>query len=299
MTWYIANKITHGYHGLGHMFYMHLTPYIIALIFDLEHLSTPFITGSDERHDGRSRNFLSAQKRISTTNWENFFNFGKGEELLSHLGDCKKITLPLKKPFLSYGLPELRKFFDKYDRNENLIFLVQNSNRILPGEFQSWCMTDEVPRNLYARFIMNLREKCIYKSKIISGLLVVHIRRGDAPRLPLDYYKRVLDMVLMDAKVFKIVILSLGTSAQMAAIKTYFQKHFIEKKDILVSFQLNIDAIDSFRIMMDAEILIGGYSSFPKVAGLYSDGKKYFVPFTLTNGGEIPSYDSNWTNVSE
>lgn len=298
MTWYIVdvNSLQPHIGGLGHMFYLHLTPHIIGMIFNIETLYTPFVTASDEKHMAPK----SQYKR--SVIWDKVLQFERDQKRYEDLEkekNYKKVQLPHKKPFTSYTYEELENFFATLNRKEKIIFTVGNSNRILPGELQKWCVTGKIQPNIYKDIITSLRHKCIYKSNIVSGLIVVHIRRGDVVRLPLEYYKHQLDLVLGNCENHvncEIIILSLGTVKQMTEIREYFQKHF-SKFVGQMKFQLNTDAIESFQMMMNADVLIGGYSSFPKVAGLYSDGKKYFLPFEETKGAELPLYDPCWINA--
>ena len=123
----------------------------------------------------------------------------------------------------------------------------------------------------------------------------MHIRRGDASRTPLSYYKRILHE--LDEEILKnkgkLVILSLGTAKQMQQIKNYFSYLNYD-----VDYKLNYDTIKTFKLMMDCEILICGESTFPKVAGLYSDNKKYYLPLIKGNknllGKHVECYGINW-----
>ncbi len=290
--WFISTDLQHcikngGLGGLGHMFYLYVTSIIIALIFDLEHVYFPFHTAGTTKH----------QKEFSPEklNWESLLNFEKNEKHISELIQSKRCYLPFKKQFGNVELKELEEFFSKHDRNEDIVFLVGNSNRINIGDFYSWCRNKLVDKTLYNQFIKLLRSNCVYKANPVPGSIVIHIRRGDVMlnREPLEYFRSALEKILLDTEMKnpKITILSLGTRSEMDEIKNYFSDFNG------IEYKLNSNTIESFKLMMDAEILLGGKSSFPKVAGLYSDNKKYILPFastTFTTWNEIPGDKRQW-----
>lgn len=281
--WFITTDIDHciktgGLGGLGHMFYLYITSYMIGLIYNIEHVYFPFKTAGTAKHQNAS----SAEK----LDWDNFINFKQDEKHHLEL-KCKRIYLPFLQPFQSYTLVQLNNFFNKYNRKEDILFLIGNCNRILPGEFYKWCTNNLINTDLYNQLVRLLRYKCVYKTNIKKGLLVIQIRRGDVVREPFEYYKDLLNFVSIHNDIKKIVIISLGTNEQMLEI----QRFFTEYKNI--EYLLNHDTINSFKLMMDAEFLIGGESSFPKIAGLYSDNHKYVLPLSPLNCKEIP-LENTW-----
>jgi hypothetical protein len=119
----------------------------------------------------------------------------------------------------------------------------------------------------------------------------MHIRRGDSVKEPLQFYQSNLDKVLKDNPgITDITILSLGTSKQMSEIEDRFSSYNVK-------YLLNCDDHLSFKTMMNADFLIGGHSSFPKIAALYNPyGKKYFRPLGgATRCAEMPVGDPLWT----
>ncbi len=288
--WFITTDLDHcvahgGLGGLGHMFYLYVTSYIIALIFDIEHVYFPFRTQGTSKH----KTEISSE----TLNWESLLNFKNNEKHISELIQTTRCYLPFKKQFGTFELKELEEFFSKHDRNEDIVFLVGNSNRIYLGDFYTWCTNEYVDKNLYNQLIKLLRSNCVYKANPAPGSIVVHIRRGDvlSARESLEYFRSTLEKILPKMKIGlipKITILSLGKRTEMDEIKNYFSDFNN------IEYKLNSNTLGSFKLMMDAEILIGGKSSFPKVAGLYSDNIKYVLPFPSTKGKEIPGDQRQW-----
>ena len=107
--WYITTDINScikkgGLGGLGHMYFNYITSYIIAIIFDLKHAYYPFKAAGTSKHQ--------TEKSDEVIDWDNFLNFKKDEMDFKKL-KCKKVYLPVLKPFSSYSLPNLKKILFK------------------------------------------------------------------------------------------------------------------------------------------------------------------------------------------
>lgn len=282
IMWYITTDVKSciengGLGGLGHMYYNYITSYIIGIIFDIEHVYYPFEAAGTTKHQ--------MQTSEEVLDWDSFLGWKKGETFYKDVKNCKIVNLPLIKPFSTYTLQQLKNFFSKYNKNDRILFMIKNTNRVYVNEFYQWCEKNLVDKTLYDKLLQTIREKCIYKSNIEKGLITIHIRRGDNYKSPnktsLNYYKKILESEILN-KPFegRFVILSLGTQKQMDQIKEYFK--FLDEK-YEVEYKLNYDTVKSFKLMMDCETLICGESTFAKVAGLYSDNKKYYLPLLVRN----------------
>jgi hypothetical protein len=291
--WYITTDLKHcentgGLGGLGHVFYDVLTGYIIGKLFNIEHVHYPLKTASTAKH----KKSESSEK----LEWEEFFNLGKDEKLWSNIPEnYKKIYIPFIQPFHSYAYYALKDYFQHFNRSDDILFLVGGSSRVFLNELYFWCKNGIVDSSIYDNLLLELKNKCTYKPTLKKGEIVFHIRRGDIEIQPLSYSKNILTQILKHKSIDKIHIISLGTEKQMDEIKTEFQQFHCH-------FYLNTATLESFKLMMDADILVTGQSSFSKLAGFYSDNLKITLPFNEPclsfkhdfQGSELEKYGDNW-----
>lgn len=281
MTWYIAGNISFGMMGgAGHTFFELVRPIcILAQIFGMKYIFPPFPDITQEDMDGRykpkiiQRNLpddctLGTLIKPAGKEWEEIWNLKE-----SQITKCKTISVQLSPYKIAdkISIEELKQFFDKFDRNKDTLFFIQNRCRLninnIYKQFQ----------NEYTQIRDELRQKCIYKSNILPKCITLHIRRGDIDKKALSsrgareyikkFYKVLLDTTLKYISPSEIRIISCGSKTDMNKIKKYFSSY------PNVKFYLNVDTIETFRIIMNTDILLSGTSPFPLVAAYYSNSR--------------------------
>jgi hypothetical protein len=296
--WYITSDMRGtGNHngssvgGMGHVFTDILTNYIISRIYNIEHIHTPIRTMA---FDARRKNPVNGNTH---PNWEQLFNFGKGEKSISNLPKCKMNYFKLKPRFSYVEKEELDQYFSKFNRDENIIFSLCYNNRIFLWQFYYWCTHNIVSYNLWHEVRNNFIDKIIYKPKIQPGHIVIHIRRGDDKfkTEPIDFaYNALKQIMSLGFPITKVTVQSYGDDESQKEITNKYH-------DITYDFQYNTDTIQTFKTELDAHVLITA-SSMSKLAGYYSDAIKMYMPYKAYVRG-FPDhmqedYDPRWIKTT-
>ncbi len=257
MASYVVSKLDETVvGGLGHLFDDVVTSYIISEIFDLEHLHFPF-------QNCPSHVF---------TQWEEFFNFGKGEKNYFSLDkeNYKIIKVKTGKGnFKSFTFEELQTMFSSQE--DNVIYEIVENSRIWINELYVWEKEGKVKKGTYWKVINKLRAKVrpLYR-KNSSVEVAIHIRIGAGTWCALDdqinYIKFILDKLPSH---FNFTLYGKGSMSN--------EKYIMEQ---LSSYKMNYD-FDSrddiaFIKMINSDLLIAGRSRFTRVIGLFQENIKIY-----------------------
>jgi hypothetical protein len=269
--WYITTNIDlHTAGGLGHSFYDIISSYIIAEIYDITVVYKPLPTFSDAhlrkkyaKQIKKSKNLIGpgTLNNVIDTKWDDIFGLNK--EIHIDSLKCEKVFIKLEKNFISLSKEKLDSFFSKFDRNKDILFILDKNNRIYLHEFNRW------DSSLYQNLRKKMKEKCSLNNSYVDKNLVVHIRGGDTFNEPLNIIQQKLKNILIYISPTYITIISYGSESQCKQIKDTFKD--IEDNNYNIKYELNTDTFKCFEIMTSAYILLCGKSSYPKVAAYYSD----------------------------
>ncbi len=268
--------------GFGHVFYDILTSYIISKMFNnVEYVHTDIVSLGDIHHKG-----IKTGYKDDSYNWETFLQFGKNELRMNDIENLNlhKYEIHICTPFKSMDLEALTKIIAS---RENTLFLLKNNNRIYLNEIYY------LKRNIYDNIFFSLKEKARHLKKITNSTtkkeidIVMHIRRGDWDWQPLDYNINMINIIktIYDKKDYKITVLSLGNEKQMNEIKNK-----LSLLDSNIVFNFNTDVFETFSLIYNADIVIGGHSNFPKIITMFSDNIFIYLPY---KDGVIPALGVN------
>ena len=283
--WYIGIDINEtqarsGIGGLGHTMFDLLTPIIIGKMFDIQPLYSSLKT---------------AHLTSSDTDWNNIIRFYKDEQLLvNFLNDESflKVNINICNAYHSPSYNQLKDFLSHFDKSKNILFLVTNNNRIHINELYFYSLDGRAPINSYNEVITSLINKCAYKSVPQKNQVVLHIRRGDWEVLSLNYYSSIINTLHEIDRNLTFDILSAGSVQQMSEIET-FSSNFIKLTTIPLNLHLNTSNLDSFKLMLNAHILVCGKSSFSKITSIYNKGLKILTPF-ITQAKSYLNFEINY-----
>tara|TARA_B100001105_G_C22327350_1_gene415295 strand:- start:44 stop:1024 length:981 start_codon:yes stop_codon:yes gene_type:complete len=268
--------------GFGHIFYDVLSSYIISHLFNLTYVYSPIISLGNEHHTGI--NFGSRNDDIV---WDDFLKFNKDEttiEDILHL-PLKKIEINLCKPFKSINITKLEKFIKSYD--DNTLFILTNNNRVYLNELYY------INSDIYVKVFHNLKTKLghlKYPNKNDNKIkIAIHIRRGDWDWQPLSYnieFIKLWKSLIIDKNIdYEINIYSLGKQKQLDEIKNK-----LDCLDNNIIYYFNTDVYSTFKDIYNADIVIGGHSSFSKIITLFSNNLFIYLPY---NDGVIQALGVN------
>jgi len=314
--WYITNNFEKKLlGGLGHTFYDIFTSYAISRIYNIEHAYVRFNTNKV------TKKYNNMNKENVDPQWDTFFNFGKDEVHANSLKKYKKVYINLVGRWDVLNKKILDKFFSNFNRNHNILFILTNNNRIFMWIFYNWCNTNVINPSLWDELRNDLKNKCTHKimdknkpsspssatvtvanSSICDRThsIVIHIRKGDLDE-PLSYSHNVLTTLKtkMPLSNYEIYILSYGDNSQLDEIKSVYKDFYVNKSptelgdNYKINYKFNYNTVDSFKIMMDADILITA-STFGKIGGYYSNGIVIYVPLKNKINKLKELYDSRW-----
>ena len=257
MASYIVSKLdetTVG--GLGHLFDDIVTSYILSEVFDLEHLHFPF-------QNCPSHVF---------TQWEEFFNFGKGEKNYHNFNKEGHKIIKLKTnrgTFKSFTFEELETVFS--DGEDNTIYEITENSRVWINELYSWEREGKVEEGTYWRVINKLRAKIqpLYREST-SIEVAIHIRIGAGTWCALDDQISYINFILSKLPTnYNYTLYGKGTPQNENYIKEQLSEH---------NLNFDFDSRDdiAFIKMINSNILIAGRSRFTRVIGLFQEGIKIY-----------------------
>jgi len=104
----------------------------------------------------------------------------------------------------------------------------------------------------------------------------MHIRRGDWTSQPLEYNVNIMHILLsINSNIdYNINIYSLGTDEQLNEIH-----NALAPLSDKIIFHFNTDIYDTFKDILNSDIIIGGHSNFPKIISLFNTNSIIFLPY--------------------
>lgn len=252
--------------GFGHVFYDVLTSMFIAELCNIQYLHSPMSSLGDQHHKGTNPGFTG-----DSITWDKFLNFTVNE-----LPDLPRVKVNFCKPFLSMNIEQVIKFVNS--QPDDTLFIQCNNCRIYPNEVYNY------NRDVYYRVINKLRSNVKHlKQNNEDKRIAFHIRRGDWCSQPLSYCCKIINLV--NNYDYKIDIYSLGTDLQMEELISVLGE--LSDK---ITFHINIDVFSTFVGILNANIVIGGHSNFPKIITLFGESPLIFLPY---NDGIVPPLGDN------
>ena len=237
--------------GIGHQIANWIAGYWFAKKFGLEYAHSPF----------------------SNLAWDSFLGFGENEITVDELikGGYKKIRLPFFDELNAKEIDLHKKIISSYS-NRNVIFIAEQ-DQVYKDQFGVMDTLSDKFYNSPSR----VYDKLIFDTKFIN--IAIHVRRGDIggrindnPNFFLrwqgnEYFINVLRSVLDTAKTEKpiaIYLFSQGNVENFAEFNQFENLHYC----------LDMNPMDSFLHMVNAEILITSKSSFSYKPALINKGIK-------------------------
>jgi len=261
--WYITSDLRPGLvGGFGHTFYDIFSSYVIGMTYDIEHAHTKIQTNPVTS----SQYFNPIECNVSPK-WEELMNLGKDETLASAI-EYRKVYIALTRRWCYLEKRVLDDFFAKFDRMENILFILTNNNRIFMWQFYQWCQNGLVSSILWSELRNKLKDRCSHKSTLRKNTIVIHVRKGDIGESSLFAW-RVFKKLEKMIPCTNAIVVSYGTTKQSEELKERFQDE--------VTYEFNTDTIETFKIIMDAHILVTS-STMSKVGGYYADGIVIYSP---------------------
>lgn len=265
----IVNKKYMSVGGFGHIFYDVLTSLFIAELCDIKYLHSPITSLGDKHHKGEQCGFTG-----DSNNWDAFLGFETDV-----IPDLQMVKINFCNPFMSMDINHVKNFIKNH--SDNTVFVQANNCRIYPNEMYNYDST------IYYNVINKLKQQMNYLRQTSDEInIAIHIRRGDWCSQPLSYTTSILNIInkIETNKKYCISIYSLGTNKQLDEIKN------VCDTNNNIRFCFNTDVFDTFKNIMNSDLIIGGHSNFPKIISLFCETPLIFLPY---NDGIIPPLGTN------
>jgi len=245
--------------GFGHVFYDVLTAMFIAELCDIEYVHSPITTLGVQHHIGSNPGYTD-----DSVSWDTFLGFN-----IQSLPDLPKIKINFCDPFMSMDIDYVKNII--LQQTKDVLFVQCNNCRIYPNEMYNY------DQDVYLNVINKLRDQTYYlKHKTNTVNIAMHIRRGDWTSQPLDYNVNIIHILQsIDSNVdYNLNIYSLGTDEQLNEIRD-----ILTPLSDRIIFHFNTDIYDTFKEILNADLVIGGHSNFPKIISLFNNNPIVFLPY--------------------
>ncbi|MBU2880312.1 hypothetical protein [Aliiglaciecola lipolytica] len=211
---------------------------------------------------------------FSNSKWEAFLNFGYNEKNVNELVNSgfKKVYLPLFDEFNQSELAMIQKLIDSYV-GCGVIFIAEQDQF-----YQDQIGVISDIKNKYHNAEIRSEDKLIFSKNAFN--IAIHVRRGDIvieknqqnENLSMrwqnnDYFTNVLERALINIKTHKPIIIYLFSQGKPEDFNDF-------NRFRNVNLCLDMNAIDSFLHMVNADLLITSKSSFSYKPALLSNGIK-------------------------
>lgn len=247
--------------GIGHQISNWISGYSLAKMWNMKYAYIPF---------------SYEEKPFMPNEWDSLLGFAQGEERVDQLLKMgyKKVFLPM---FDEHDLDEVNKIkriISSY--TDKRIFILEQDQKI---NNDLWCI--DILRRKY-RNSNCFRERPKYEQDVIN--IAIHVRRGDIVQLgdkknanltmrwlDDDYYIRIIDSIVEVIGEHK-YMLYLCSQGEKATFKNY-----LKFKNMKLCTDLS--AIQTFRLLTDADILIMSRSGFSYQAAKLNNHGIIIYPF--------------------
>ena len=265
--------------GVGHILYDVISAYIISHLFNLQFVYNPINSLGNKHHTGEINGYTK-----DNFNWDSFLQLNKNELSMHDTKNLNldKVTINLCNPFKSVNIKQLETFIQSH--NDNTLFILTNNNRIYLNELFYF------NNDIYTRVISNMKKKLSHlknykqtKTIIIS----MHIRRGDWSSQPISYnieFIKLLNIIYKNIN-YQLNVYSIGIESQLNEIKNNLTP--LNKN---ITFYFNTNVFETFSSIYNSDIVVGGYSNFPKIITMFSNNIFIYLP---NNDGIIPALGVN------
>lgn len=266
--------------GVGHALIDYLTPYILGKNLNLKFIHSPLIVGIQQRD-------MDLNVNQNELFWNDFLNL----DLLSNnmLPKNYKTINITGEQYKGYSLKKFENMInEKVNKSNNIcisIFPIQPRLHLYDlynMEFQGL-----VKKGITMSIINDLRNVFFKKhshSKNNCFTINIYVRQGDIGSRGMNFeYNifKIINKLLVDKKLYKINLISAGTSKQMNDIR----KIFSEFENI--NFILNAPQGEVFKLMVLSDMLIYNFTSFAFIASIYCSGT---IITAKKNGYTSPYY---------
>ncbi|MFZ2468367.1 MAG: hypothetical protein WAW54_08225 [Parvibaculum sedimenti] len=229
--------------GIGMQALTRMSTISFAKAFGATYVHSPF---TDIDHsDGDPEEWVSR--------WERFFNFGKGEEVVTD-----------RHSVIDYA--------DYLTGKEKL-----TENSVLRFQ-QCWYFTRRYPNSFLD--VRDLFRKKMGLSEQPGDTLsvAVHVRRGDVGQESNSLRFTPNSKILQTIKCLKEAAALANTRLSIAVFSQGSKDDFQEFVELGCSLHLDTDALDTLRGLIESDILVMSKSSFSYVAALYNNGVVIYEP---------------------
>jgi hypothetical protein len=238
--------------GAGAQAHAVLSTILFAKLYGLEYVHTPF---SLIQHN-QSKNPNWEQM------WEEFFSFGLNRTSVADIREtsCKKVSL--RHPLLIF-------------KRQNLLYKVRNCHEctdMVPNRYHS--ILNEIRRDFKFRHFGNLTQPREVKK------ISIHVRRGDVSSSGVNS-GRFTEIEVLTGLV-EVISKFLSDNSIQYEIDIYSQgseNEFVKFKKFNASLKLNLNEFDTFKGLVNSDILITAKSSFSYTAALLSDALVFYDKF--------------------
>jgi hypothetical protein len=238
--------------GVGAQAHAILSTILFAKLYGLEYVHTPF---TSIQHN-------NSQKKEWEKIWESFFLFGVNKLCISSVKESVSKTYFLKHPLL---------LFKKY----NFLYVVRNCHEFVDFIPDSYpLILNEIRTNFRRSHFVNVNK--IKQVKKIS----IHLRRGDVSNYGVNA-NRCTDFSVI-IKLLNIISDFLIENNIQYEVDIYSQgkeNDFVDFRNSQTNLKINHDEFETFKGLMNSDILIMAKSSFSYTAALLSEGLIFYDKF--------------------
>lgn len=265
--------------GVGHALIDYLTPYILGKILNLKFIHSPLIVGIQQRD-------MNLNINHNKLFWNDFLNLNL---LTNNILPKNYKTINITgEPYRGYSLKKFQNMINKkINKSNNIcISIFPNQPRLYLLDLYNMEFQGLVKKGITMSIINDLRNVFFKKhshSKNNCFTINIYVRQGDLAQAGMNFEYNIfkhVNKLLVDTKLYKINLISAGTSKQMNDIR----KCFSEFEN--VNFILNAPQDEVFMLMVLSDMLIYNCTSFAFTASLYCSG----TIITLKKNGYTSPY---------